>query len=101
MIDQNCGNFIDKEDMYMLTSLGRNTVEEQLEWVISEASGRRPLHVTLYTNKQSSMYTRALRTSSETPPPVLMRKASGFIHKECPKRATLLPWATASCTRKG
>lgn len=38
MTDQNCGSFVDKEDMYVLTSLGKNTVEEQLE-------DRQPLHV--------------------------------------------------------
>lgn len=39
MTDQNCGSFVDKEVMNMLTSLGTNTVEEQLEGMISEASG--------------------------------------------------------------
>lgn len=39
MIDQNCGSFVDKEDMYSLTSLGKNTVEEQLEGMISDTSG--------------------------------------------------------------
>lgn len=39
MTDQNCGSFVDKEYMHMLISLGKNTVEEQLEGMISEASG--------------------------------------------------------------
>lgn len=39
MTDQNCGSFVEKEAMHMLTSLGMNTVEEQLEGMISEASG--------------------------------------------------------------